>query len=62
MGIPFGADCHAHPILGILDQNDGTLIVFDDVAVDKTYELALDTIHAMGKVVDSLYQKAKKLT
>jgi len=49
-------------INGILDQNDGTLIVFDDVAVDKTYELALDTIHAMGKVVDSLYQKAKKLT
>jgi len=49
-------------INGILDQNDGTLIVFDDVAVDKTYEMSLDTIHAMGKVVDALYHKAKKLT
>ena len=49
-------------ILGILDQGEGVLIVFDETPVDKTYENALDTIQSMGKVVDSLYNKAKKLT
>ncbi|XP_043258767.1 26S proteasome non-ATPase regulatory subunit 11 [Colletes gigas] len=47
---------------GVLDQGEGVLIVFEDTPRDKTYELALDTIHSMGKVVDTLYQKAKKLT
>lgn len=47
---------------GILDQGEGVLIVFEDAASDKTYESALDTIDNMGKVVDTLYQKAKKLT
>lgn len=47
---------------GILDQGEGVLIVFEDSSVDKTYEAALETIHSMGKVVDSLYQKAKKLS
>lgn len=37
-------------------------MVYDDVVVDKTYEAALQTVHAMGKVVDSLYHKAKELT
>jgi len=47
---------------GILDQGEGVLIVFEDTPVDKTYESALETIQSMGKVVDSLYQKAKKLS
>lgn len=47
---------------GILDQGEGVLIVFEETPVDKTYETALETIHSMGKVVDTLYQKAKKLS
>ncbi|CAG2241308.1 PSMD11 [Mytilus edulis] len=47
---------------GILDQGAGVLIVFDETPVDKTYENSLDTIQNMGKVVDALYNKAKKLT
>lgn len=46
---------------GILDQELGVLIIFENNEVDKTYESALETIQHMGKVVDSLYQKAKKL-
>lgn len=47
---------------GILDQGEGVLIVFEETVVDKTYEMALETINSMGKVVDTLYQKAKKLS
>ena len=47
---------------GILDQGEGVLIIFEEPLVDKTYEAALETIHNMSKVVDSLYNKAKKLT
>ena len=46
---------------GILDQELGVLIIFENNEVDKTYESALETIQHMGKVVDSLYLKAKKL-
>ncbi|KAK4290857.1 hypothetical protein Pmani_036277 [Petrolisthes manimaculis] len=49
-------------LTGILDQGAGVLIVWDPVTKDKTYEHAIDTIKAMEKVVDVLYQKAKKLT
>ncbi|XP_060528737.1 26S proteasome non-ATPase regulatory subunit 11 [Cylas formicarius] len=47
---------------GILDQGEGVLIVFEETPVDKTYEMALETIQSMSKVVDTLYQKAKKLS
>lgn len=47
---------------GILDQGEGVLIVFEEPVVDKTYEAALETIQNMSKVVDSLYNKAKKLS
>jgi len=47
---------------GILSQGEGVLILFDDVAVDQTYETALEVISSMSLVVDSLYQKAKQLT
>lgn len=47
---------------GILDQGEGVLIVFEETPVDKMYETALETIHHMSKVVDTLYQKAKKLS
>lgn len=51
-----------HATLGILDQGEGVLIIFEEPPVDKTYEAALETIQNMSKVVDSLYNKAKKLT
>lgn len=51
-----------HAALGILDQGEGVLIIFEEPPVDKTYEAALETIQNMSKVVDSLYNKAKKLT
>lgn len=47
---------------GILDQGEGILIVFEEAEIDETYELVLDNINSMGKVVDTLYQTAKKLT
>lgn len=47
---------------GILDQGEEVLIVFEETQVDKTYETALEIISSMGKVVDTLYQKAKKLS
>jgi len=46
---------------GILDQGSGVLVVFDETPVDKTYENTLELVHEMGKVVDALYNKAKKL-
>jgi len=49
-------------LTGVLDQGAGVLIVWDAISKDKTYEHALDTVKAMEKVVDVLYQKAKKLT
>ena len=40
----------------------GVLVVFGETVTDKTYETSLETIQSMGKVVDALYVKAKKLT
>ena len=47
---------------GILDQNDDVLVVFDETHKDGTYDTALETMHNMGRVVDTLFQRAKKLT
>jgi 26S proteasome regulatory subunit N6 len=49
-------------LAGILDQGTGCLIVFDDPTTDSTYSSSLATISEMGKVVDSLYNKASKLS
>lgn len=49
-------------IPGILDQGEGILIVYEENAPDKTYEVAMETINSMAKVIDTLYEKAKKLT
>lgn len=48
-------------LAGILDQGQGVLTLFDDSVADQTYTVALDTITNVGKVVDSLYSKAKQL-
>lgn len=51
-------------ISGILDQNAGTLIIFEDAgastAAAPKYECTLDIIHGLDKVVDSLYTLASK--
>jgi len=47
---------------GVLDQGQGLLVIFDTVDEDQAYEAALKLITNMGKVVDALYHKAKRLT
>jgi hypothetical protein len=47
--------------LGSLYQGDGMLVVYDDVKEDKTYDLAVQTIHAMSEVVDVLYKRAQTI-
>lgn len=54
--------CLLNRLLTIIIVFLGVLIVFEDTPVDKTYEMALETIQSMSKVVDTLYQKAKKLS
>lgn len=48
--------------LGILDQETGVLVVFTPETRDTTCDDVIETIDAMNKVVDRLYQAAKKLT
>ena len=50
-----------HSVPGILDQGQGVLILFEDGCGDQTYTVSLDTMDSVGKVVDSLYSKAKQL-
>ncbi|CAB4068794.1 PSMD11 [Lepeophtheirus salmonis] len=47
---------------GILDQETGVLIIFDESKRDTTYDDVLETINAMSRVVDRLYLSAQKLT
>uniref|UniRef100_A0A5B6YYB3 PCI domain-containing protein n=1 Tax=Davidia involucrata TaxID=16924 RepID=A0A5B6YYB3_DAVIN len=46
---------------GTLDQGVGCLIIFDDPKPDAIYPETLETIHNMGKVVDSLYVRSAKI-
>lgn len=48
--------------LGILDQETGVLVVFTPEVRDTTCDDVIETVEAMNKVVDRLYQAAKKLT
>jgi 26S proteasome regulatory subunit N6 len=47
---------------GILDQGNGTLIVYDKSEVDGTYGHAADVVANMELVVASLFNRAKKIT
>jgi len=47
---------------GILDQETGVLVVFNPETRDDTCDDVIETVEAMNKVVDRLYQAAKKLT
>merc|ERR1712203_604298 len=47
---------------GILDQETRVLVVFEKKERDSAYDDVIDTISAMSKVVDRLYQAAQKLT
>merc|ERR1712223_228823 len=47
---------------GILDQETRVLIIFEESERDETYDNVLETISAISKVADRLYQAAQKLT
>lgn len=49
-------------LAGILDQGTGDLILFSDVAGDKSYSNADGTVKELNSVVDRLYIRAKQLT
>jgi len=49
-------------LLGILDQGAGHLIIFESSPEDETYKSALGIFETMSLVVDSLFEKANKLT
>ncbi|KAL3077744.1 hypothetical protein niasHT_035536 [Heterodera trifolii] len=42
-------------------QGDGLLVIYEQEQADPTYELAVDSVHAMGEVVDALYERAKEI-
>ncbi|CAF0758721.1 unnamed protein product [Didymodactylos carnosus] len=47
---------------GILDQGSDVLIIFDEPPSDTQYQDALVIVQNMSKVVDTLFQKTKKLS
>mmetsp|Transcript_20486 Transcript_20486/g.56581 ORF Transcript_20486/g.56581 Transcript_20486/m.56581 type:complete len:170 (-) Transcript_20486:32-541(-) len=47
---------------GILDQGAGALIAYQDSPQNETYETVLQTMDQMGRVVDSLYTRAARLS
>lgn len=44
-----------------MDQEEGILTVHDSETVDPAYTHALNTIHALGDVVNALSNRAKKI-
>lgn len=46
---------------GVLDQGRGCLLVFEEAEADGTYEASIQTLGQVGKVVESLYEKATKV-
>ena len=50
-----------HKFSGILDQGQGTLIVYDSVQEDPNFNRGLDIINNMGKVVDALQGRGQRL-
>ncbi|KAF8338166.1 PCI-domain-containing protein [Cantharellus anzutake] len=46
---------------GVLDQGNGTLVVFDEPVADEAYPMAIQTIGQIGKVVEALYAKTIKI-
>ncbi|ORX34352.1 hypothetical protein BD324DRAFT_609994 [Kockovaella imperatae] len=47
---------------GVLNENVGTLEVYEEPVEDPMYSTALDTLKQMGEVVKGLYEKATGLT
>lgn len=45
---------------GVLDQEKGRLIVYDEPKEDTTYATTLETIKQVGQVVNSLYEKVSR--
>ncbi|KAB8346214.1 hypothetical protein FH972_023259 [Carpinus fangiana] len=48
-------------IIGVLDQGEGCLIVYDEKERDGGYDAALETIEKLNGVVDVLYSHAAKI-
>lgn len=48
-------------IIGVLDQGQGVLEIFEEAERDKGYDAALDTIGKLGSVVDVLYTNQASL-
>ena len=42
-------------VVGVLDQGEGVLVVFEEGGKDEGYEAALETIERLGNVVEGLY-------
>ena len=47
---------------GILDQGSSNIVIFDEATTDTQYQDALVIIQNMSKVVDTLFNKTKKLS
>ena len=47
---------------GILDAGQGALIAYQETSDNTTYETSIEVIENMGKVVDSLYTRAARLS
>ncbi|MCL4419922.1 PCI domain-containing protein [Patescibacteria group bacterium] len=46
---------------GVLDQEHGMLVVFEEQPIDPVYPHAIEIIQNMGNVLDALYEKATQL-